>query len=77
MVRCTTVQRPALDTSDVGHDLQLGVEGGTAVAAEPMLVDLAGIAYSVIVFGCAFGDIEVATRDDYVGGVGCAGPVVG
>lgn len=40
----------------------------------PVFVDFATGAGSVVVFGLAFGDVEVGAGDDDVGGVGCACP---
>lgn len=74
VVRSTTVQAPALDTSDVRHDLELGVERGATGAAEPMLVDLARRAYCVVGLRGAFADFEVRAWDDDVGCVCGAGP---
>jgi len=70
------VQATTLDASDVGHDLQLGVEAGAAGAAEEVLVDLAAVALGVVGLGGALGDLEVAARDDDVGGVCGAGPLL-
>lgn len=75
MVLGAAVETTALDDGDVGHDLELGVEAGAAVAAEVMTVDLARSTLGVVRERVALGDLEVPPVDDDVGGVGAAGLV--
>ncbi len=63
VVRSTAIQATALNAGHVGHDLELSVEGGATVAAEPMLVDLAGIAFGIVVLWLALCDLEVRAWD--------------
>lgn len=76
MIIRTAIQPTTLDARHIRHDLQLGVQARAAGRAEPVLVDLAGRAFCVVVFGAAFGDLEGVARDDDVGGVGCACPLL-
>jgi hypothetical protein len=41
-----------------------------------MLVDFSGSTDGIVVFGFALGDVEAFAGDDYIGGVGCAGPLL-
>jgi hypothetical protein len=74
MISSPTIQPSAFDACGVWHNLQLSIQRGSTVGAEPMLVDLSRSTGGIVVFGFALGDVEAFAGDDYVGGVGSAGP---
>lgn len=49
------VQTSGLDTRHIGHDLQLGVQAGSTVAAEEVLVNLARVANGIVGLGGPWG----------------------
>jgi len=68
------VETASFDAGGVGHDFELGVEGGAAVPAKPMIVHLPRVPLDIIALRAALGDLEGLTGDDHVRGVCAAGP---
>jgi hypothetical protein len=76
VIRSTAIQAARLDARHIRHDLQFRIQAAAAGGTEPMFVYFSGLPYGVIIFGRALGNFEVGTWDDYVGGIGCTGPLL-